>query len=184
MKRHRKVDCRLKKFGSLASSSSTPSDVPFLEDSRAASPGFLNPSEAFSPVQSLPEDSSVNQNLHSVTPTSSHPTDEQFKSPLPVCSSPLPSQRLKRPTALKSLFPKGKAAMHKGTPPKLLYREEEKEKICLWLTRHLEENSGGSFYISGSPGKLIHKSSTLRFCLFTSSSLVLFVLLLVHCGSF
>ena len=140
MKRHKKTDCRAK-------SSLPPSDVPSLDDSRATSPsGFLNPPEAFSPVQCLPEDSDV-------TPPSSQLTDELFKSPLPVISSPL--LKRPRPKASKSLFTKAHASMHKGTPQKLLYRQEEIEKISLWLTKHLEGNTGGSFYMSGSPGKPI-----------------------------
>ena len=147
MKRHKKKNCTAK---NVDSSSSPSSDVPSQDNSRSTSPsGFLNPPEAFSPVQYLPEDSSV-------TPPSSQLTDELFKSPLPVISSPLP-QRLKRvrPNASKSLFPKAHASMHKGTPPKLLYRQEEQEKILLWLAKKKEGNTGGSFYISGSPGKPI-----------------------------
>ena len=160
MKRHKQTDC-------TAKSSLPPSDVPSLDDSRATSPsGFLNPPEAFSPeafspeafspeafspvafspVQCLPEDSSV-------TPPSSQLTDGLFKSPLPVISSPL--LKRVRPNASKSLFKNAHASMHKGTPQKLLYRREEIEKISLWLTKHLEGNTGGAFYMSGSPGKPI-----------------------------
>ena len=150
MKRHKQTDC-------TAKSSLPPSDVPSLDDSRATSPsGFLNPPQAFSPeafspepfspVQCLPEDSSV-------TPPSSQLTDGLFKSPLPVISSPL--LKRVRPNASKSLFKNAHASMHKGTPQKLLYRREEIEKISLWLTKHLEGNTGGAFYMSGSPGKPI-----------------------------
>ena len=43
--------------------------------------------------------------------------------------------------------------MNKGPPPKLLFREQEVQKISTWLTNHLENDTGGSFYISGSQGK-------------------------------